>query len=989
MDNLFLAHRITTKRLDCTAFGLHSWAVAATPLHDPSVAVLLVRLKGKPIVDQTFEVTDIEDVAGKPLLITYMNGSRYPKARRDVQLLTEMESEQLPRSVHLHHTGWRDRVSAPATILRFAGPEGSWLRPVLDDGTHLPAVPESEIHRVVDAERLAESEAVLDYWRTIVRNIPEADNFLARPFEKLDVIDRRSVLAHFLRRGTIRRALTSLTDPNVKALARPVIYPFRLNISQRDAIHTALTHTVSVIQGPPGTGKTETILNIVANLVREPGVTVGVVSSNNSAVANVATKLGKANLRHLIAEVGKSDNRQEFYRTIEDRRGEREKFLAKTRNARGAELRGREHGEDVRRSTTDQEIADLDKQLLKLHYLKREQAKLSRQLGDLRVEQRHFDEHLARQEVPAPDRVPLFWKSSRRILTIMAEGALAPDRERRIGRIIWWLRQYLLHGVVRPLSPEDAEAALQLQATYYDRRIVELEAAFERATRRLTGKRFTQLNEEIRERSMTRFAEDLADRFEGTPHGALPRFDNAALTPGLLAEFPVVLSTCHSLNGSLPGGVLLDYIIIDEASQADLPTAALAMARCRRLVVVGDDKQLPPIPNEMAAKAVTAPTPDVDYLTHSILTSVGARYDNEQLPETTLREHYRCHPMIIEYCNRQFYEGTLIPIVSDDVAGLNDAPPAIPPMRVHKDPFGNHMRAVPGRGAMSQRQADIILEDVLPKLIPHVPPDDIGIIAAFRLQTETVSHTVADMDTDTVHKYQGREKRAVVFTTVLDSTRQAKFRKKHADNPKLINVAVSRAERHLALLIDADGLPYTKYLRDLQRYIEYRDPNAVTQSEVVSAFDLLYHDYSERLHELERRLVRRSRFKSENIIWTLLQDVLAEEPFQHLAFHHEVPVAALLSGGEHLDPAHRKYVKNRARVDFVVYNRVSNRNVLAIEVDGFEYHANDPKQQARDKFKNEILAMTPLGEPLRLLTQKVVTADTLRRGLIQALERAE
>lgn len=155
------------------ASDLHSWVVAATPLHDPSVAVLLVRPKGKPIVDQTLDVTHIEDVAGKPLWITYTNGARYRKARRDVQLLTELESEPLPRSVHLHHTAWRDRVSPPATILRFASPEGSWLRPVLDDGTHLPAVPESEIITVIDAERPAETEAVLDYWRTIVRNIPE------------------------------------------------------------------------------------------------------------------------------------------------------------------------------------------------------------------------------------------------------------------------------------------------------------------------------------------------------------------------------------------------------------------------------------------------------------------------------------------------------------------------------------------------------------------------------------------------------------------------------------------------------------------------------------------------------------------------------------------------------------------------------------------------------------------------------------------------
>lgn len=961
--------------------------MADTLLHDPSVAVLLVKPKNMPVEDQTLQVTSIADLPGKPLLITYRNGKTYPKARHHVQLLTERECEPLPRSAHLHHTAWRDRVSAPAEILRFTGPEGTWIRPVLDDGTHLRAVRESEVITVIDAERSPEDEAVLDYWRTVVRNIPEKDNYLARPFEKLDVIDRRSVLAHYLRRGTIRQAIASLMDPNVKALARPVIYPFRMNISQRQAIHTALTHNVSVIQGPPGTGKTETILNIIANILREPGATVGVVSSNNSAVTNVAEKLGKAGLRHLVAEVGRSDNRKEFYRTLEDRRGKRKEYFATIRSAHAAELRDGGHDESERRTASDNEIADLDRKLLKLCHDQRVQAELDKELQGFRVERRHFEEHLARHEIPAPDRVPLLWGSSRRILTLLAEGVLAPARERRLARIVWWLRQYLLHGVVRPLSPEDTEAALQMQAAYYRRKIAELEAEFDRVTRRLARKEFGALNDAIRARSLTRFAEDLADRFEGTPEGDLPRFDNGALTPGLLAEFPVVLSTCHSLHGSLPDGVLLDYIVIDEASQVDLPTAALAMARCRRLVVVGDDKQLPPIPVEDAARSATAPTPDVDYLTHSILTSVTARYGG-QLPETTLREHYRCHPAIIEYCNRQFYEGKLISIVSDDGARQDGSPPALPPMRVHRDPLGNHMRAVEERGAMNQRQADILLEDVLPELITHVPSDEIGIVAAYRLQAETVSHTVGDVDTDTVHKYQGREKQAVAFTTVLDASRKARFKKKHSDDPKLINVAVSRAARHFALLIHADGLPYTKYLRDLRRYIEYRDPDAVTQSGVVSAFDLLYRDHSERLNELEGRLVNRSRYKSENIIWTLLQDVLAEEPFRHLAFHHEVPVAALLSGDERLNPAQRDYVRHRARVDFVVYNRVSNRNVLAIEVDGFEYHANNPKQQSRDALKNEILAKTPLGAPERLPTQNVVTADTLRQKITRALERA-
>lgn len=45
-----------------------------------------------------------------------------------------------------------------------------------------------------------------------------------------------------------------------------------------------------------------------------------------------------------------------------------------------------------------------------------------------------------------------------------------------------------------------------------------------------------------------------------------------------------------------------------------------------------------------------------------------------------------------------------------------------------------------------------------------------------------------------------------------------------------------------------------------------------------------------------------------------------------------------------LTPAQRAYVQHRASVDFVVYNRVTNQPVLAIEVDGFAFHENSPDQ---------------------------------------------
>ncbi len=722
-----------------------------------------------------------------------------------------------------------------------------------------------------------------------------------------------------------------------------LIYPFGVNESQLAAVEQAFSAQVSVIEGPPGTGKTQTILNILANILLR-GKTVAILSNNNAAVENVYEKLEKFSLDHLIAKLGSKEKRANFF----------------------ANLPPWPLAEPEPAPTMDEIQAMLLrlKQHLHDHNMA---AQLQVEIDELNIERRYLQQWQEDSGVPASASLDKYGLSPRKIVDLMAYLSHLGERRVRLKDRVELLFNFKIFRTKR-FVPGEARLSLfhSLQMHYYDKALRDKEAALRACRESLTRGNFTALLKALTESSMRYLKHYLY-----TQDRALDTFDAQTYRKqfdAFVQRFPILGSSTHSIVNSIARGAILDYVIIDEASQQDIVPGILALGCAKNLIVVGDHRQLAHIPVTLGMQ----PPADVyDCERYSLLDScIGVFKDT--LSRTLLKEHYRCHPRIIQFCNQQFYDNELVPMTQDNGEA---------PLRLLLTAKGNHTRR-----NTNLRELDSLLKVFDDEGGPiELSEDGRGFISPFRAQVMlSGTYLPANFVKDTVHKFQGRECDEIVFSTVLDKKRHNLERLDFVDDPRMVNVAVSRAKKRFTLVTGDEVFTANNgHIAALMRYIEYyAQDRQIVRAPVVSAFDLLYREYDQSLARLQVRLrPEDSRFKSEQIVAQLLREALSDVPYQALTCHAQVRLNQVASStNPTLTKDELDFMRNRASCDFVLYFKVGKTPQGVIEVDGGSH--DRPEQMTRDALKNSILAKSNI-PILRLRTIESHIEEKIDRFLAQ------
>ena len=612
------------------------------------------------------------------------------------------------------------------------------------------------------------------------------------------------------------------------------VTPLSLSDSQEDVIKNLEDNTVLAVYGPPGTGKSQTIVNLICHLVSN-GKTVLVASRMDKATDVVANRLNDFGAPFLALRAGRANYQKQLSFELQDLISNKVDLDTDFENSILVDV------EDMHKLIASirekenkcEEIIKLEEQwqdLVKERDLKIQQlgeleylnSKLTMQeVEDIASSIKNLEKNAEKQGFFA-DITTKF--ANHKLKKIIQNKNFKPDYEN-----------------IERIKTELEAARLATQARYCETKmfktgnihnLLEEIKMLKRkqktlAVEILKGKRRTSLKsllrDQVKRQRLIVHTKALVTKKQNLQNRLLEDED---FTP-LLEAFPCWCVTTYAVSNSLPlKPGLFDVAIIDEASQCDIASCIPVLFRCKKAVIVGDDKQLPHLSFLEKSKEQSFLSqyeiPDKYQLMWRFRTN--SMFDLANYYSTKpvlLDEHFRSYAPIIDFSNQEFYGGR-IRIMSqcsdDDVLEL---------IRVPEGKVDAEMtRNMPEVEAIMQRLQEIIQED--DRKNSDVPVS-IGIISPFRGQVELIKKALNQLysesqlrkhriEVGTAHTFQGDERDIIMISWAVanNSFNQSLT---FLQIPNLFNVAVTRAKKKQIVFLSKD--PKTLPAGLLKDYIEY------------------------------------------------------------------------------------------------------------------------------------------------------------------------
>jgi predicted DNA helicase len=276
----------------------------------------------------------------------------------------------------------------------------------------------------------------------------------------------------------------------------------------------------------------------------------------------------------------------------------------------------------------------------------------------------------------------------------------------------------------------------------------------------------------------------------------------------ILEDAEVVLCTNSSAALDLIKDFEFDSAVIDEATQATIPSVLIPICKAKKFILAGDHKQLPP--TVLAEKARV--------LCETLFEKLIQRYPEKSV---LLNVQYRMNETLMEFPNREFYDGKLKTDESVKNITLKD-------FQIKTPNFGNFWdkildpenvicfldtskseerfeRKRLGSTSTENPFEVEIIKSILEKMFKiGIKKEWVGVITPYDDQLDLLRKSLGELvEINTVDGFQGREKEIILISFVRSSKEKILG---FLTDLRRLNTAITRAKRKLICVGDSETL---------------------------------------------------------------------------------------------------------------------------------------------------------------------------------------